>query len=68
MKIREKFAKSAATLSCQMKFRKNSVDSVFLAMIYLNYDVFGSHSLWDNLGLPKLSNLQMVFAEKVKFA
>ena len=51
-----------------MKNRESSVDSVFLAMIYLNYDVFGSRGLWDNLGFPKLNTLQMGFAEKVKFA
>ena len=57
-----------ATRTCQMKVRKSSVDSVFLAVIYLNYDVFGSHSLWDSLGLQELNTLQMFFAKNVNFA
>ena len=51
-----------------MKVRKSSGDSVFLAMIHLNYDVFGSHSLWDSLGLQELDTQQMIFAEEVNFA
>ena len=57
-----------ANPTCQMKVRKSSVDSVFLAMIYVNYDVFGLHSLWDSLGLQELDTQRMIFAEKVNFA
>ena len=57
VKIRIKIVPFYSPRTCQMKVRKSSVDSVFLAVIYLNFDVFLSHSLWDSFGLPELNSV-----------